>query len=538
MRSIRTRVTLLTVCAIVVAVMVVTIIGAFGMRNVVVKNADETLYLVCETGRNNLNQYLGSVQQSASMISSVIKTDLKGFDEEELAAHVERMRSIFSQVAIRTQGVRTYYYRIDPTLSSTVKGFWYVDEGRNGFQEREVTDISGYDLNDTSRLVWFTVPRATGRSVWLPPYITDNLDELVISYDVPVYRDNVFVGVVGIEIDYETLARQVDSVSMEGSGYAYLIDKNGSIVYHPDFDMKSMTDPTSAPEGLLNNREYVSYTYEGVRKRAVNLGLSNLMHLVVCLPYEEIDKIWLQPVIIISCVSAGLIVAFALLARLLSNRITKPLQELTEVAGRVNEGDYDVELSYARNDEVGVLTGAFNRLIAHLRVYVGDLNNLAYADALTNVRNKGAFTVYMRELDEQLSCGQKQAEFAFGMFDCDGLKRVNDQYGHEKGDLYLQASCAMICRVFQHSPVFRIGGDEFAVILEGEDFINRDVLIELFNRECARSCEIGDEPWSKLSISAGIVLYDPSIDSCASDTLRRADELMYANKRERKMARE
>ncbi len=536
MRSIRTKLTLLTLSAIVVVAAVVVLIGAVSTRNIVRKDADQTLYLLCDTGEKNLNQYFGSVQQSAATISSIVESDLEGLSEQQLQEHVDRMRSIFAEMAVRTQGIRTYYYRIDPTLSSKVKGFWYVNQGREGFQERTVTDISNYDVNDTSQLVWFSVPRATGKPVWLPPYITDNLDTLVISYDVPVYLNGTFVGVVGIEIDYETVARQVENITLYNTGYAYLTDENENIIFHPHVDVMEFEDGQTlkAPAELAQTDTYATYTHDGVRKRAAHLTLNNGMQLVVCAPLDEIDSGWRQVVLAISCATVALAVVFSLIAARFASRITKPLQELTAAAGQMNDGDYDIELNYESNDEVGVLARAFNRLIAHLRVYVGDLSTLAYADALTNVNNKGAFDVRMRELDERLAAGQEPLAFALGMFDCDGLKQVNDTYGHEKGDLYLQASCAMICRVFQHCPVFRVGGDEFAIILEGEDYANREVLAQLFEQECERSCEVADEAWGRLRISAGIVAYDSTVDGSAGDVLRRADELMYANKRERK----
>ena len=99
------------------------------------------------------------------------------------------------------------------------------------------------------------------------------------------------------------------------------------------------------------------------------------------------------------------------------------------------------------------------------------------------------------------------------MFDCDNLKKINDQYGHDKGDVYIKATSQMICRVFKHSPVFRIGGDEFAVILQDEDYRNRDALNDSFEA-------VG-----------------PACDTSVNDTIRRADECMYENKRIRKANR-
>ena len=164
---------------------------------------------------------------------------------------------------------------------------------------------------------------------------------------------------------------------------------------------------------------------------------------------------------------------------------------------------------------------------------VNDLNKRVFVDALTSVRNKGAFDDYIRQTQERLDGGQ-QIEFAIGVFDCDDLKRINDRYGHDKGDLYLKNATRLICRTFQHSPVFRIGGDEFAVVLENEDFQNRDALIAQFEQDGKALCASAKNEWEEAHLAMGITQYDHWTDRSLNDTLRRADKLMYENKRIRK----
>ena len=62
--------------------------------------------------------------------------------------------------------------------------------------------------------------------------------------------------------------------------------------------------------------------------------------------------------------------------------------------------------------------------------------------------------------------------------DANNLKMINDNYGHGAGDEYIKGCCKILCDVFCHSPVFRIGGDEFAVILKGRDYHNRNDLMK------------------------------------------------------------
>ena len=163
---------------------------------------------------------------------------------------------------------------------------------------------------------------------------------------------------------------------------------------------------------------------------------------------------------------------------------------------------------------------------------VSDLNRRVYVDALTSVRNKGAFDDYIDQLQSRLE--QEHFEFGIGVFDCDNLKAVNDQNGHDKGNIYLKTASRLICRIFQHSPVFRIGGDEFAVILQNEDFQNREALVEQFYEMSREICASAENKWDEVHIALGIAVYDPELDHAVTDTVRRADKYMYENKRKGK----
>ena len=123
---------------------------------------------------------------------------------------------------------------------------------------------------------------------------------------------------------------------------------------------------------------------------------------------------------------------------------------------------------------------------------------------------------------------------ARGEVDCDNLKTVNDQFGHDKGDVYLKAASRMICQVFQHSPVFRIGGDEFAAILQNGDYEDREELIRSFEERRKAQCTKAGNRWEEVHVSMGVAVHDPLIDHSAIDTVRRADKIMYADKREKK----
>jgi diguanylate cyclase (GGDEF)-like protein len=531
--------TLLTVCVIIITVTSMALLSVFFIRNNEMQESNQLLLLLCETGEKNLDYYFNSVQKSVSKVASFVESDLDGLEPDKLARHVNRVGKQFDIMASKTNGVLTYYYRIDPAISNTVKGFWYTDLDGEGFVEHEVTDITLYDTQDTSKLVWFTVPKYEGEPVWLPPYITDNLDKRVISYNVPIYWRGTFVGVVGIEIDYSTMAEQVESIRLYSNGYAFLSDAKGHLFFHPRIDVAQFAEGESPalPPSAIEKSTFVKYTYDGVEKIAAWLPLSNGMRLNVTVPVAETEGDWqklIRETMIYACI---VLAAASVLTMLYAKRITRPLEELTEAADQVDRGNYDIELNYERDDEVGRLTSTFKRLAGHMKDHISDLNKRAYVDALTHVRNKGAYSAYIDVLQTSIDEGNGDVRFAIGMFDCDNLKLINDRYGHEKGDLYLMTACQLICRIFQHSPVFRIGGDEFSVILQNDDLENVGTLVQRFSDTMKDISATANNEWEQVHISMGIAVYDEQNDHGVNDVMRRADELMYENKRTRKMRR-
>ena len=539
MRSLRTKITLMTVCVIIIAVTVVTLLSVVFIRRNEQRESDQLLLLLCETGEKNLDYYFNSVQKSVRKVASFAEADLEGLETEQLERHMERVGKYFDEMASKTNGVLTYYYRVDPEVSGTVKGFWYTDLTGEGFVEHEVTDITLYDTADTSRLVWFTVPKYNGTPVWLPPYITDNLDMRVISYNVPIYWRGRFVGVVGIEIDYTTMAEQVDSIRLYNNGYAFLGDAEGNLFYHPLIDVSQLTEETrpAVPDGALGESTFLRYTFEGVDKIAAWLPLSNGMRLNITVPVIETEGNWQNLIVNIMIVALEVLAAASLFTMFYSKRITKPLEQLTEAAEQVDKGNYDVALNYDRNDEVGRLTKTFKNLSSHMKANISDLSKRVYVDALTSVRNKGAYSTYLEEMQNRLEAAGGQMAFAVGVFDCDDLKAVNDKFGHDKGDVYLKTASRLICRVFQHSPVFRIGGDEFSVILQNDDFRNRDALVRQFEKGMEEINLSTGNQWEQVRVAMGIAVYDPRGDHFVIDVVRRADKTMYENKRVRKAAR-
>lgn len=155
-------------------------------------------------------------------------------------------------------------------------------------------------------------------------------------------------------------------------------------------------------------------------------------------------------------------------------------------------------------------------------------NNLMNTDPLTGVKSKHAYAELEQSLNEQIKAGSAGA-FALAVCDVNGLKYVNDSYGHKAGDEYLKSGSRLICETFQHSPVYRTGGDEFVVLLRGHDLEERDALLDQLNRQVEENI-----PQEKAVISVGVAVYDPVHDHSLHQVFEYADTAMYVRKQQLK----
>lgn len=213
----------------------------------------------------------------------------------------------------------------------------------------------------------------------------------------------------------------------------------------------------------------------------------------------------------------------------------------------------EIEQSRNGNDEITTLSEKIAIMIFELDNYMKNLvttadelgkakqqanimNELAYKDSLTGIRNKLAYEQEAQRLSWGIAAGN--AEFAMAVIDLNFLKKINDNYGHEQGNMALKNLCTLICKTFRHSPVFRIGGDEFCVVLEKNDYHNLDKLIADFSNAIKQNEARTDaDPWVAFSAAIGYACFDKEVDRDVNNVLKRADKAMYANKKAMKASR-
>ena len=227
---------------------------------------------------------------------------------------------------------------------------------------------------------------------------------------------------------------------------------------------------------------------------------------------------------------------FIVLTFVLTKRVVKPLKHLITVAEGFQDGQFDVDIADTdSDDEVAALARALEKTAVKMKGYTSYIGALAYKDSLTGVKNHAAYTDFTNNIDVRIKAGDCEP-FALLVADINGLKAANDKYGHETGNKLIIKSAKAICDAFKHSPVFRIGGDEFAAVLRGEDYEDYNTLIEQMDFACASSPVMVEDGEIPVSVARAVAVFDVRMDTSFDDVFKRADRKMYSHKRQVKSA--
>ena len=193
-----------------------------------------------------------------------------------------------------------------------------------------------------------------------------------------------------------------------------------------------------------------------------------------------------------------------------------------------------MELLVSSRDEIGTLSGVLIDAYGKIREYAEHINKLAYQDSMTGVRNHTAYTEAVEALEKEI--GRQTPSFGVMVVDVNNLKQANDRHGHGIGNELIIHAAAIMTDIFKSSEVYRIGGDEFVVILRYEDLTRVTELLGRLDAAVAGDAialRVGTLP---LSIARGVAVFEPDIDRRYADVFVRADQAMYVHKQKVKAA--
>lgn len=512
MKSIQNKILLVVISGLLVITAVVSAIAVSMTHKIMHQDADRILNNVCQKEAAYINDTLGDVKKSAEVMEYYATTEIGDIhdlcDEAYRNAYIKRAERMFVDVALNMNGIEGFFMRINPAYADGTTGFYNLITDDRQIKKMQVTDLSEYDEDDEQNVGWYYTAVRAGKGVWMEPYLFPGHEKQLISYVVPMYVEQELLGVVGFDMDFEYLVERIDDIDVYERGYAVLIAEDETTCY---------------------NAQNVTETHRPHTKATVSL--ENGMYLELRADYKDIQKD-IHPML------GRIVMAFVIVLMLsivytvvVTRKIVKPLGQLTFAAQRLSEGVSDEDLSqipvYSK-DEIGTLSRVLVNTYERIQEYTTYINALAYRDSLTGLKNSTAYSEATKELNKNINCDNPR--FGVLVADINNLKQTNDKFGHDIGNQLIIHTAKILTDIFKMSSVFRIGGDEFAIILKDKDYDGYRVLLERMDESCSKDFITVCDTRIPVSIARGVSLFDPSIDRVYEDVFSKADHAMYMHK--------
>ena len=482
MKRTKNNLIIIIVLGIVAACVSIGSISLMSFINVVTNDNHQVLQYACKQNAETINTQLTQTESLVHIFSDyytgLIDDPSLLTDEAWLQDYTEKAEQMAYSVTEYSDSMVAVYLRFNPEITSPVAGFFLSRAKESGQMESlPPTDLSAYDKSQVSTVGWYHIPVEKGEAVWLQPYVNPNNGFYMISYVQPLYVDGQLIGVFGMDLDYDAFLKKTASIHLYDSGYALLMDRNGA--FHSAIGRVPQIGSDTIAKIRNGTDECVTSSFSEVQQLYITTSyrMYNGDYLILVVSEQELYKVGNQMIFTIVLITLAVCTVI-----------------------------------------IFVLTDLINRMMNETRT-----------DPLTRCRNRDAYLEKRNSMEKALQSG-KSMHFAIVVMDVNGLKGINDSQGHLSGDRLLINSCKLMKEAFPKETLYRIGGDEFVIILDRrtckvveklvQDFrVNNDRAAQCYGMDC-------DHPL----ISIGYAVYDPSIHYSYSDTFNQADENMYSDK--------
>ena len=256
---------------------------------------------------------------------------------------------------------------------------------------------------------WYATGKAANRAVLTEPYVDSTTGEILISAVTRLSDQGNFLGVLGGDIQLQTVAQAVNTLDFNGAGYAFLLSSNGNIISHPKAELNSK----AYSELFDGQTPPLERSLKAVQGKEQNLlvsftPLSNLKgmqwYIGVVLDQDVIMAeanalTWRALIGTLLGVTLSLLVLGLLMRHLL-----QPLNQLNDSLHEINQGEGDLtrRLSITGNDEISEVAQQFNHFLQNLQSLIGDIKNSSQQVRDSTTATSGEASQASRRLQEQL----------------------------------------------------------------------------------------------------------------------------------------
>ena len=415
MKSIKTKIIVTVILCSLVSTFICGAISIVNSVSTSYEDSQQEMQLKCVSQSDELDTMMQNVSQSVEMVYSIAVAKLEHAasfrtSRDYVDTYTKQMLPILMQSAQNTKGALTAYIRYNPEFKEPTSGLFLTRNNSDSeFESVTPTDFSMYDPSDVEHVGWYYIPVQNGKETWMEPYLNSNIGVYMISYVIPIEVDGESIGIIGMDIDFSEFTNTIDSLSIFDSGYGFLANDSGEVMYHKDLEIGSnLADADSGLQAVvdaLGNEQTeetaVSYTYQGKDKVMYYKTLENGMKFVLTAPKTELQEKSRQLAKQIFGGAAFAMILTIIIGTVLGFTITKPITQIDGIVKQTAEFEFASNPAnqhlYKRKDETGRMAISLHNMRKNLRQMVANIRHV-YTDLKNTTEQLSDTTKRVREM--------------------------------------------------------------------------------------------------------------------------------------------
>lgn len=267
--------------------------------------------------------------------------------------------------------------------SDNIQAVWVGDIDANVLTQSDGY-TSGSDFEITER-AWYKAVEEE-KTILTDAYVDASTGNVILSAATPVYDQSGqnIIGVAGVDVALDHIDELLPAYKIGNNGFVILVTSEGNVIYHPNTDnqQKSLSE-LNVDKTLIQTVEggkdtSVHYSADGKSKYGYVGRIGSTDYLTIsCLPASEYFASLIRCIIIVLLLVIAGIVVIIITIRHLATQLTKPIVALNDVAQELAEGNLDVTLDIASENEIGELADSIQKTVDRLKEYINYIDEIS-----------------------------------------------------------------------------------------------------------------------------------------------------------------
>ena len=387
--TITKKISIMAAACTTIASIAVGTLSILNANSALDSDADRIMETAQSSISSDINSYLSKIEQSVDTLAETAMSDLDDFeafktDSAYVDAYTDKLEQLLLSSAGNTDGAICAYIRYNPDFTEPTSGLFMTRNSTDeAFQSVTPTDFSTYDKTDIAHVGWYYTPVNNGGPTWMNPYLNENVGIYMISYVVPLFRDGVNAGIVGMDIDFTTVQDIAEASDAYKTGMPIITDSDGNVIYGRDMTFGTSLAEYCSSDSLTSAvasgqyDEPIVCSINGTKRKAVFSTIDNGMDLIFTAESSELSEqtgkmvmYMLSAVIFVAAVTAAVAITVSI-------KMTRSLRDINRAAQKVAAGELDVTVKAASKDDIGVLADSLGQTTDQLRNYSGYISELS-----------------------------------------------------------------------------------------------------------------------------------------------------------------